>query len=828
MAEISEYTREQANAQLMSALIMRGLSTSERKSRIAEALEMGADINTTIKTTSNEYGSTPLMWAAQQGNTDLVEHLIQKGADVTIQNDQGRTALYYANQYAEQTLKAARPSSRAYYERKTREHTDKIQHALNIQLLNVVSSSNLRGQERINEVERLLSAGANINTIDSTTGNNAINQKRSTPLMWAAQQGDTALAHFLLERGADVTIQNSEGKTAAHYATQAPGLAKESMEDLVAHAQSEATLAANVDANNRQEIYNHQGDINETNDQYSSTQLMHAAQKGNFDALEALLDRGADTTIQNTLGKTALMYAAQNGDEDGKCLSTLLSRPEIDINARDKNGRTALDYLNANTSLSQEEKNTLTTRFKVLGGRTGAEIDQGHHAFRSAAQQGNTEGLHNLLQTTYKVAGRVVPTYDINSVDGNGNTALTLAAANGHSDVVKMLIDSNANVNLASKSGNTPLHHAAANGHTSIISQLQAGGADINAENKNGQTALHRAAQLGHTETVQALLRAGADVNHPDNSGFTPLMYAAHAGKTETVQALIDANANLNLQNKRGQTALDLVSTENQELGQQLSTAGGKTTQQLENDLNTAITHAQESAVTLQTNPQAVESYFENLTAEVNKPRTETVPILDFSDEVHSNAERELNRRISRVNVHRRRCSINRTNRDLAIATLEGLEQKGQLRSDALGQSNAKIYLNRLILVNQMEGPNSPARKALNCLFTRDGTARTDLSAEDVKSIQDGITHSIQYSHAVRRRGRITLEKASDYTATTEEQAITSTPEATQTGTQDKTPDPTSTQAEAPNPNATLAISGQNITNNGNEVSLVRAPENDR
>ena len=126
---------------------------------------------------------------------------------------------------------------------------------------------------------------------------------------------------------------------------------------------------------------------------------------------------------------------------------------------------------------------------------------------------------------------------------------------------------------------------------------------------------------------------------------------------------------------------------------------------------------------------------------------------------------------------------ISKPNQQTAIRTLQGLEASGALRPGENGQSNAEIYLQHLILVNQMEGPESPARKALNCLFDRDGNPRTDLSPEDIKTIQAGVEYSIQHTRTTRsERGTVISDKG-DYEAKTETRTVPSAeqPDASRT-----------------------------------------------
>lgn len=92
-----------------------------------------------------------------------------------------------------------------------------------------------------------------------------------------------------------------------------------------------------------------------------------------------------------------------------------------------------------------------------------------------------------------------------------GRTALIFAAAGGHHDIVKMLLDEGAKVDTADDDNSTPLMGAAYHGHEQTVRLLLDAGADVDAANVNDWTALIMAAKSGRDQTVRVLLGAGAD-----------------------------------------------------------------------------------------------------------------------------------------------------------------------------------------------------------------------------------------------------------------------------------------------------------------------------
>ena len=88
-----------------------------------------------------------------------------------------------------------------------------------------------------------------------------------------------------------------------------------------------------------------------------------------------------------------------------------------------------------------------------------------------------------------------------------GLTALMMASANGHTEIVKLLLGKGAEVNVKNTDdGVTALFMASANGHTEIVKLLLDKGADVNVKNIYGITALFMASAHGHTEVAKLLL----------------------------------------------------------------------------------------------------------------------------------------------------------------------------------------------------------------------------------------------------------------------------------------------------------------------------------
>ncbi|GAB3678336.1 ankyrin repeat domain-containing protein [Salinisphaera aquimarina] len=141
-----------------------------------------------------------------------------------------------------------------------------------------------------------------------------------------------------------------------------------------------------------------------------------------------------------------------------------------------------------------------------------------------------------------------------------GQTPLILAAENGRLDIVRRLIQADAQLEARDgRNGFTALHWAAERYRPAIARALIAAGAAVNAENKWNQTPLWQAswqADQGNTEIAHILVSGGADIHRADEHGNTPLLMAARAGHRPMVDYLLTLGADIEARNDHGRTPL--------------------------------------------------------------------------------------------------------------------------------------------------------------------------------------------------------------------------------------------------------------------------------
>uniref|UniRef100_A0A146P4C3 Retinoic acid induced 14 n=1 Tax=Fundulus heteroclitus TaxID=8078 RepID=A0A146P4C3_FUNHE len=176
-------------------------------------------------------------------------------------------------------------------------------------------------------------------------------------------------------------------------------------------------------------------------------------------------------------------------------------------------------------------------------GANAAKLDgEGKSALHVAAARGLTECLAVILAHGA----------DVSVTDAAGFTPLHLAAKNNHLECCRRLIQSKCPVEAVDSSGKTALHHAAAGGNIKIVQLLCELKNPINQKDADGLTALMLSAKHSHSEVCSMLLDCGAEINTPDNCGRTALMLAAESNAVAVVEVLAQRGADLSAVDSEG------------------------------------------------------------------------------------------------------------------------------------------------------------------------------------------------------------------------------------------------------------------------------------
>nr|XP_045017738.1 caskin-1 isoform X2 [Jaculus jaculus] len=143
-------------------------------------------------------------------------------------------------------------------------------------------------------------------------------------------------------------------------------------------------------------------------------------------------------------------------------------------------------------------------------------------------------GKAKLLGSTKKI--------NVNFQDPDGFSALHHAALNGNTELITLLLEAQAAVDIKDNKGMRPLHYAAWQGRKEPMKLVLKAGSAVNVPSDEGHIPLHLAAQHGHYDVSEMLLQHQSNPCVVDNSGKTPLDLACEFGRVGVVQLLLSSN----------------------------------------------------------------------------------------------------------------------------------------------------------------------------------------------------------------------------------------------------------------------------------------------
>ena len=398
-----------------------------------------------------------------------------------------------------------------------------------------------------------------------------------TCLHIASIMGHTYIAEYLLENGADTTVQDSSGATPLHEAVR------------YGHTDILRLLLscnANPDARDNlgktpimlimprektSEVYTllvrYRADLNQK-DMYGDTVLHTAAMLNvDTDTISILTNNGADVNARNKEGVTPLAIAIQKGDV---LTARLLAARGANIHTQDTHGQSPLTLaLASETEMTEAVINSVNVLSQDSDGNTPLHIAIITDASLSKIQYivslmddvntRNRNGNSALFLATLKNRQKVgelllAKNADIFSANTNNNSPLRLALRYG--GTVQEWIITSRSINAKDGSGNSVLHYAAEWQYSKAIENLLAKGADIHARNANGETPLFSAAKTDNPEIIQLIVNGGADVNARDNLGSSAIHMAVRWDAAKSIKKLISLGLNVNVQNSSGKSPL--------------------------------------------------------------------------------------------------------------------------------------------------------------------------------------------------------------------------------------------------------------------------------
>ena len=469
------------------------------KSKQAEAADGGekneaADPVDTVDTsaTPSDDGWTPLMEAAAAGHTEVVQYLLEQGADLTrADRSKGRTAIMLAamNGHAQvvRALLDASPapavvatsssgSSSSVDDDKARAKANK-KHLVNAATRDG-SVTALMAAAELNEVEvvrALLAHGAT----DPNKADVALNE---SPLYRAAKQGHDDIVRLLVERAEGANAVGAGAiKTKLNKATK-----------------------------------------------MSHTPLFVAAATGHPEVVKILLAADSIDANRASLDGATPFFVACSVRGVRAVVAAMLASDKVEVDKPMNDGVTPL--------WDAVSKGRVELARAMLDSGRSFNVNAVNKDLATplyvASQNGEVHTVVMLLKH---------PDIDVNKRTAIGASPLLVAAQNGHVDVVRALLTApKIRPNLASDDGTTPLFTAADNGHADVVEVLLAEEED---EEQQQQPEEQVEEQKKKREAVDINKRKlPTKPGHKlDFEGFTPLLIAIAKGRYDVIEAMLKA-----------------------------------------------------------------------------------------------------------------------------------------------------------------------------------------------------------------------------------------------------------------------------------------------
>lgn len=271
------------------------------------------------------------------------------------------------------------------------------------------------------------------------------------------------------------------------------------------------------------------------------TCLMVAAKEKRTELVKRLLDKGANPNQKMDSTTTALMLAV--GPDSDPELVTRLIEAKSDLKALSADGSSLLMIALGNDDsiqIPREAISELTVK---------PETDGLREFNNDPFQMPNLETVKLLLDSGV----------DLNAINHESSAALDYAIQMEYDpEVLTLLINAGADVNLSGRSGITPLIRASMTERADYMKLLLSHGANVAGKDKSGETAMFYAARHGSPEVIALLIAHGADINAQTPQGTTPLMAAIMDENSQSTETIIKSGADINLKDKDGKSALGI------------------------------------------------------------------------------------------------------------------------------------------------------------------------------------------------------------------------------------------------------------------------------
>jgi len=389
-----------------------------------------------VNAKDTQYGATALHWSSLRGHTAIVALLLDRGANVSLKNNEGETPLTVAER-----------AKRLDIVRLLRE-------AGGTSSVTIFEAAKLGD---VSAVRRLLDEnGSLVNLPDTGFG--------ATPLHWAALRGHVEVVRVLLEKGADASIRNTDGETPLQVAERA----KRTEVVQLLRGRGTQSSASFTDAVRdgdlpkvQQLLSANPALLNQKDGAFGATPLHWAALRGHAEVVRFLVAQGADQSARNKDGETPLQVAQRSRRSD--VIALLQGAP-----APPPVTRSAPAPSTPAPSTPAPARPTPPPASAPAAHAPASSGPVNSASLVEAVKAGDLARVRALLGENPALLNVKDPQF--------GATLLHWAALRGHAAVAEYLVAQGADVNAKNGAGETPLQVAQRAGRSDVVRVLTKSG----------------------------------------------------------------------------------------------------------------------------------------------------------------------------------------------------------------------------------------------------------------------------------------------------------------------------------------------------------------